>query len=154
MTNDIDATARLDMGHTLRPASQRVRVQLRSKQAGDIRLSRKKQSLRIVGAVALSFASVMSEQSGKPLDADELRKFKHLSVDYQVDALEPFSIPFGIGGISTRVFIARLSLGTGALVRNGGLFGIACRWLAELLGACSHLGLTSIDVGTPLALVS
>jgi len=33
MTNDIDATARLDMGHSLRPASQRVRVQLRSNKA-------------------------------------------------------------------------------------------------------------------------
>jgi phage terminase large subunit-like protein len=41
-----------------------------------IRLSKEKQSLKIDGAVALSFAVVAAEQTGKPLDLEELRNYE------------------------------------------------------------------------------
>jgi len=47
-----------------------------SKTIRSIRLTEEKQSLKMDGAVALSLAAVKSEQSGKPLDAEELRNFK------------------------------------------------------------------------------
>src|SRR5207253_1627336 len=45
------------------------------------RLAKERQSLKIDGAVALSFAVVAAGQSGRPMDPEDLRNAKEVTVD-------------------------------------------------------------------------
>ena len=55
------------------------------------RLAKEKQSLKIDGAVALSFACVAAGQSGRPLSPEELRNYKPPDVDTKFDPFEFYS---------------------------------------------------------------
>ena len=53
------------------------------------RLSKEKQSLKIDGAVALSFACVAAGQVGRPLSPEEVRNFREPEVDTRFRSVRP-----------------------------------------------------------------
>lgn len=52
------------------------------------RLAKEKQSLKIDGAVALSFACVAAGLTGRPMSPEEMRNYKEPPVDAKFDPFE------------------------------------------------------------------